>query len=150
MQSYTHEPVQGVRPIGQGRHLLSRGPQPLQGPRQSWSHVGLRRARPDPAATSTPASSPSKEAARPLAAPPHRDSRPMLPARESGALRTARRRTGHRKRPRYTPLPGREAALSGGSSYSGGSHPSAANENRTSWRRRQKEGKGASEAASSS
>lgn len=92
----------------------------------------------------------SRSPARPPAARPHRDSRPMLTARESGARRTTRRRTGPRHRPRYALLPRREAALSGGSGHSGGSHPRAANENRTSWRRRQKEGRGASEAASSS
>lgn len=65
-------------------------------------------------------------------------------------FQTTRRRKVQTRGPRCPPLAGRVAGLSGGSSYSTSSHPSAANENRTCWHRRQKKGKGAPEAAVSS
>lgn len=90
----------------------------------------------------------SRPPARPLGAPPHRDSRPMLPAAgKAASFVTPRRRTGQRRRPRRPQLARQGAGLRGKSSYLGGGHPRAANENRTCWRPQQKEGESGPEAA---
>lgn len=110
-------------------------------PVQAWSRCHLNSRLFPPARGSRPP-------ARPLGAPPHRDSRPMLPAEGKAApFGTTRRRTGQRRRPRSPRLAGRGAALRGNSCYSGGGHPKAANENRTCWCPWQREGKSGPEAA---
>ena len=118
------------------------GPQPLQWPPAELATRGAAPGQASPAATSTPASCPhSKEAAR---RSPHRltvTPGPCCRPRGSGALRDGVQEDRTMGNARNTPLAGRAAALTGGSGYSGGSHPNAANENRTCWRRRQKEGK---------
>lgn len=110
--------------------LAARGDAPVQ----AWSrcHLNSRLFPPVPG---------SRPPARPLGAPPHRDSRPMLPAAGKAAPFGTTRRTAQRRRSRRPQLARRRAALRRSScSYIGGGHRRAANENRTCWRPRQREG----------
>lgn len=84
--------------------------------------------------------------------PARRTNSPRLPAhsadcRKAASVRTTRKRKGQRRKTRYPRRTRRRLALRTGSRDSRGSHPNAANDNRTCWHRPQKGGNCRPEAA---